>query len=111
MTPYHQFVSLLYEACFASEAVDHFDHRSDQGAAHQAAWAWLLGQQHAALQALVRHVERHAAVILADLGEPPEAPAEPPAKLLRNADMVTARFAFVSRYAIEAERAARAIDQ
>ena len=110
MTDYHDFVSLLYEACFASEAVDHYNLQGD-GPAHQAVWQWLLHEQYTASLALIAHVRSHPEAIIASMGAPPATvPEEPPPKLLRAAELVEARFAFVTQYAVEAERLANERD-
>jgi len=110
VTAYHQFVSLLYQACFASEAVDHYNLKGD-GAAHLAVWNWLLYEQHISSLALVECVRCHADDIIATMGDPPSTvPDEPPPKLLRSVRLVEARFAFVTHYAIEAERIANERD-
>jgi hypothetical protein len=111
MTAYHKFISLLYEAAFAAEVVDHFDLSSDEPA-NAAAWNWLRNEEHKSLLALVEHVQLYTAQIVAGM-DPPNAediPDDPPPMLLQTSAMVEARFAFLSDYAIAAEHAAREID-
>ena len=111
IAPYHKFISLLYEAAFAAEIVDHFDLHSDEDA-NAAAWNWLRNEEHKSLLALVEHVQLYPAQIVAGM-DPPNAedvPDDPPPMLLHTTDMVEARSAFLNDYAIAAENAAREID-
>jgi hypothetical protein len=108
---YSKFISLLYEAAFAAEIVDHFDLSSDEDA-NVAAWHWLRNEEHKSLLALIEHVQLYAVQIVNGM-DPPDAndvPDDPPPMLLRTTDMVEARAAFLNDYVIAAERAAREID-
>jgi hypothetical protein len=111
MTAYHRFVRLLYQGCFASEAVDHYNLVRSEDSAHLAAWHWLLNEQYTSNLTLIEYVRSQADTIVATMGNPPATvPDQPPLKLLRSADLIEARFAFLTHYALEAERAARELD-
>jgi hypothetical protein len=112
MTAYHQFVRLLYQACFASEAVDHYNLVESRDSAHLAAWHWLLNEQHTSALTLIEYVRSQADAIIATMVKPPtNVPDQPPPKLLRSVDLIEARFASLTHYALEAERAAREPDR
>ena len=97
MTAYHEFVRLLYQACFASEAVDHFNLVKSEDSAHLSAWHWLLKEQYTSSLTLIEYVRSHADPIIATMGKPPtNVPDQPPPKLLRSADLIEARFAFLT---------------
>jgi hypothetical protein len=112
MNDYQKFIQLLYQACFASEAMDHFDLTSEP--VHIATQHWLLHDQHTAALALIEHVRARSDAIIATMidtmGEPPKEMSARPETLLGGADLVAARFAFLSRYALEIEQAARERD-
>jgi hypothetical protein len=111
MTAYHQFVRLLYQACFASEAVDHYNLVESENRAYLSTWHWLLNEQYISTLALIEYVRAQSDAIIATMVDPPATvPEEPPPKLLRSADLIDARFAFLTHYALEAERAARELD-
>lgn len=103
------FNHLLYEACHAAEAVDYFDLRSEQPA-NAAAFNWLEREAHQSATALVQYVMTHGADILTHLGEPPDAPTEPPGLLLSAVELSQARHNFLAKYATDAEAAARTLD-
>lgn len=110
MNPYQRYIELIYEACHSSEVVDYFDLRGD-GVQMRNAWDWLVSEQREAFKALAEHVRDHAEAILTDIAaQPSTAPIEPPSALLRATDLMQARHAFLSRYAITAEQAAIAAD-
>jgi len=109
---YGHLIGLVYEAAFSSEAVDHYNLKSECPA-HLAAWNWLLHEQGSALLALLRYVQVHGDQIVEAVTaeQPSEVPPRVPPKLLRSADLSRARFIFMTRYAVRAEQAAAAIDQ
>ena len=109
MTPSQEFIHLLYGAAFAAEAVDHFDLRSEQPA-NREVWNWLLNEQYQAEIDLIRFLLAHGPTIIADLPQPPNAPAKPPPEAMRTADLIEARFAFVTKYSLETAAAARELD-
>ena len=105
--PYGDFVSLVRQAAYSSDAVDYFDLHGDE-AAMRAAWNWLLKEQHDSFLALVKHVQMHADAIIAGIGEPPaDVPAEPPQALMRSSQLGDWVYTALSHYAIAAERATR----
>jgi hypothetical protein len=86
MTAYHQFVRLLYQACFASEAVDHYNLVESRGSAHLTVWHWLLNEQYTSTLTLIEYVRSQADEIIATMvGPPANVPDQPPLKLLRSA--------------------------
>jgi hypothetical protein len=108
---YSKFISLLYEAAFAAEVVDHFDLSNDDDA-NTAAWHWLRNEEHKSLLALIEHVQLYAVQIVNGM-DPPDAqdvPEQQPPMLLHTSDMIEARAAFLNDYVIAAETAAREID-
>ena len=110
-TAYHKFISLLYEAAFAAEVVDHYDLSSDE-AANKAAWNWLRSEEYKSILALIEHVQLYRSQIVGGM-DPPDAadvPDEAPRMLLHTSAMVVARQAFLNDYVIAAEAAAREID-
>jgi len=107
--PVPGFNHLLYEACHAAEACDYFDLRSEQPA-NTAAFNWLRREAQQSAAALVQYVMAHGADILAELGEPLDAPAEPPTLLLSSVELSQARHNFLAKYAQDAEAAARTLD-
>jgi hypothetical protein len=110
--PYGRFVGLVTEAALSSEAVDYYNLKSEDPA-HLAAWNWLLHEQRSAFLALARYIQAHGDQIIDGLvADPPtDVPRDPPPNLLCSADLSRARFVFMSRYAVQAEQAAAAIDQ
>jgi hypothetical protein len=109
MTPYQEFSRLLHGACFAAEAVDHFDLQGDQPG-NVAVWNWLLNERHKAEGALLSFVLANSAAIITGMPEPPDVPSLPPTKALHTSDLIAARFAFVTKYALEASAAAQELD-
>jgi hypothetical protein len=87
---------------------DQFDLQSDQPA-NRAVWNWLLNERHRAEVALVHHVQANGASIMAAMPDPPEPSAERKPKVLHTSDLIDARFAFVTKYALETA-AARELD-
>jgi hypothetical protein len=81
-----------------------------RGSAHLTAWHWLLNEEYTSTLTLIERSQ--ADTIIATMGNPPATvPDQPPPKLPRSADLIEARFAFLTHYALGAERAARELDR
>jgi hypothetical protein len=91
MTAYHQFVRLLYEARFASEAVDHYTLVESEDSAHPTAWHWLLNEQYTSALTLIEYVRAQADTIIATMGDQPANVPDYPAKAaaIRRSDRST----------------------